>query len=153
MTAWVYINHVISIASCCIAQFSTSCFFSKSLSVGFFSIYRHWSFSTWFNNFSTFYIPMSSPRRGILLALRRRRGQREDKLRFSRVKRLFFGCHLWKHVLPWLGSCGFHRFNGMSRVLPRSPCARYSSLKQFLRIRTAKSFYFLPEHIMLINSV
>ena len=92
--------------------------------------------------------PCRPPRRGILFALRRRRGQREDKLRISRVKRFFVGCHLCKHVLSWLGSCGFDRFNGMSRVLPRSPCARYSSLKQFLRIRKAKSFYFLPEHII-----
>ena len=61
----------------------------------------------------------------ILLSRRPRRSQHEEKLRLSRVKRLFLGCYLWKHVLPWLGSCGFDRFDGILRVSPRSPCPRH----------------------------
>ena len=65
----------------------------------------------------------SSKKMYFIFSTPKKRPAREEKLRLFRVKRLFVGCHLWKYMLHWLGgSCGSDRFDGMSRVSPRSPC-------------------------------
>ena len=89
---------------------------------------------------STF--PCRPQRRGILLSLRRRRGWRKKKFPSEAAFR-------W--LLPWL--------NWQLRLRPiRRHVASFTalslpsaSLKLLLRIRNAKSFYFLPVHIRLMK--